>query len=173
MQDIPFQNQSNHVGASCTTRQVSDPQSFGSQNSGPINNPTNEQSAGTCPLFGSSRQPRQQNPYYTPQMDRPLSGNQTMNNPYISAQNPIQSPSMQGKAAATQVQPETSSATGDFVKGALIGAAVTYLLTNEKVQKALFQTVAKTSNLFQVGMEEVKERYEDAKAETAAKNMDV
>lgn len=53
----------------------------------------------------------------------------------------------------------------DFVKGALIGAAAAYLLSNKKVQESLFKTVAKGSSMFQMGMEELKERYEDAQAE--------
>jgi len=53
----------------------------------------------------------------------------------------------------------------DFLKGALIGAAAGYLLTNKKVQESLFKTVAKGSSMFQMGMEELKERYEDAQAE--------
>lgn len=53
----------------------------------------------------------------------------------------------------------------DFVKGALIGAAAAYLLTNKKLQESLFKTVAKGSSVFQMGMEELKERYEDAQAE--------
>lgn len=56
----------------------------------------------------------------------------------------------------------------DFVKGALIGAAAAYLLTNKKVQESLFKTVAKGSSMFQMGMEELKERYEDAQAEIDA-----
>ncbi len=53
----------------------------------------------------------------------------------------------------------------DFVKGALIGAAAAYLLSNKKVQESLFKTVAKGTTMFQMGMEELKERYEDAQAE--------
>ncbi|NQY94101.1 MAG: YtxH domain-containing protein [Campylobacteraceae bacterium] len=53
----------------------------------------------------------------------------------------------------------------DFLKGALIGAAAAYLLSNKKVQESLFKTVAKGSSMFQMGMEELKERYEDAQAE--------
>lgn len=57
----------------------------------------------------------------------------------------------------------------DFLKGALIGAAVTYLLTNKKAQETIFGAVGKGTELFQAGMEELKERYADvqaAKAET-------
>lgn len=61
--------------------------------------------------------------------------------------------------------------TGDFVKGALIGAVATYLLTNESAQKAIFKTVAKGTELFQSGIEEMKERMEDAKAELEAKKV--
>ena len=53
----------------------------------------------------------------------------------------------------------------DFLKGALIGAAATYILTNENAQRAIFKGFAKISTLFECGLEELKERYEDAKAE--------
>lgn len=58
--------------------------------------------------------------------------------------------------------------TTHFVVGVLAGALGAYLLTNENAQKALFKTVAKGSQAFQAGIEEIKERYEDAKAELAA-----
>ena len=58
--------------------------------------------------------------------------------------------------------------TSNFIKGALIGAVGAYLLTNEKAQKTIFKTVAKTTEMFQAGMEEMKERFEDAKAEMEA-----
>jgi hypothetical protein len=59
--------------------------------------------------------------------------------------------------------------TKQFVIGALIGAVGAYLLTNEKAQKNLFKTIAKGTEMFQAGIEEMKERFEDAKAELAAK----
>ncbi|AFL73346.1 hypothetical protein [Thiocystis violascens] len=52
-----------------------------------------------------------------------------------------------------------------FVKGLLIGAAVTYLVTNEQVQRTLIKGVVKTWSLLQGGVEEVKERFGDAAAE--------
>ena len=61
--------------------------------------------------------------------------------------------------------------TNDFIKGALIGAVATYILTNESAQKAIFKTVAKGSEMFQAGIEEIKERMEDAKAEIEAKKV--
>lgn len=146
------------------------------------NQSSDKQQTGTGSVFNTNRQSTPHNPYYAsfsnnaPQFDRQLFGNPTMNNPYISTQNPLQ-PSLQNpvlpNASTIQPLPEDTSATADFIKGALIGAAVTYLLTNEKIQDALFKTAAKSSTMFQTGMEEVKERYEDAKAEVAARNMDV
>lgn len=56
----------------------------------------------------------------------------------------------------------------DFLKGALIGAVATFILTNENAQKAIFKGFAKVSGLFEMGIEELKERYEDAKAEVHA-----
>ncbi len=71
----------------------------------------------------------------------------------------------------TSLVPDSLLGTFDtkhFVIGALVGALGTYLLTNEKAQKTLFKTVAKGAHAFQAGIEEMKERYEDAKAELAA-----
>lgn len=113
--------------------------------------------AGYCP-FGSSMR----NPYYN---NAQMNNQQPMYNPYITNTN--------NNMGANQPPPPAANAsngTGDFIKGALIGAAVTYLITNDKVQSALFKTAAKTTQLFQVGMEEIKERFEDAKAEVAAEN---
>lgn len=53
----------------------------------------------------------------------------------------------------------------DFLKGAFIGVVATFILTNKDAQSAIFKGFAKISNLFEMGIEELKERYEDAKAE--------
>jgi len=58
--------------------------------------------------------------------------------------------------------------TNQFLLGALIGVAGAYLLTNEKAQKAIFKTVAKGGAMFSAGLEEMKERFEDAQAELEA-----
>ncbi len=58
--------------------------------------------------------------------------------------------------------------TKHFLVGALIGVAGAYLLTNEKAQKAVFKTVAKGGAMFSAGLEEMKERFEDAQAELEA-----
>ena len=63
------------------------------------------------------------------------------------------------------------SAGADFIKGAVIGAAATWLLTNEKVQGALFKSIARLGGMFQGGIEELKEQYEDAQAEVMSEKM--
>ena len=93
------------------------------------------------------------------------------NNPYIGSQPTEEAPRDQGILDA--VSPDNLFAnfnTKQFVVGALIGAVGAYLLTNEKAQKNLFQAIAKGTEMFQAGLEEMKERYEDAKAELAAKS---
>ena len=57
----------------------------------------------------------------------------------------------------------------DFIKGAFIGVVATFILTNKDAQSAIFKGFAKISNLFEMGIEELKERYEDAKAEVDSK----
>lgn len=52
-----------------------------------------------------------------------------------------------------------------FLKGLLIGAAATYLVTNEGVQRAVIKGVVRTWSMLQGGIEEIKERFEDAEAE--------
>ncbi|MSN95815.1 hypothetical protein F1B92_01165 [Campylobacter sp. FMV-PI01] len=52
-----------------------------------------------------------------------------------------------------------------FFQGAVIGAVGAYLLTNEKAQQTLFKSILKINQLIQAGSEEIKERFEDAKAE--------
>ena len=53
----------------------------------------------------------------------------------------------------------------DYIKGALIGAVANFILTNENAKRTIFKGFAKVSGLFEAGIEELKERYEDAKAE--------
>lgn len=82
------------------------------------------------------------------------------NNPYINKEAPV-APSISNSLLGT-------FDTKHFVIGAVVGALGAYLLTNEKAQKAVFKTIAKGTQAFQSGIEEMKERYEDAKAELAA-----
>jgi hypothetical protein len=55
-----------------------------------------------------------------------------------------------------------------FLKGLLIGAAATYLVTNESVQRAAIKGAVKAWTLMQGGVEELKERFQDAEAELRA-----
>lgn len=55
-----------------------------------------------------------------------------------------------------------------FIKGTLIGAAAAYLLTNENVQRAAIKGAVKAWSLLQGGVEELKERFQDAEAEIRA-----
>ena len=84
-------------------------------------------------------------------------------NPYINSgvnQNFI------GQNTNAQEQNQSNSfLNGDFIKGALLGAALTYFLTNKNAQEGLFKAFGKGSELFSAGIEELKERYEDAKAQ--------
>jgi len=101
-------------------------------------------------------------------------------NPYINNQNQnSNAPQVQNEQNNNQhqnpyinnqpVQKEKSSFdTGNFLKGALIGAVGAYLLTNEDAQKKIFKTFAKGADMFGAGIEEMKERLEDAKAELEA-----
>ena len=99
-------------------------------------------------------------------------------NPYINNQN-SNAPQMQNEQNSNQNQnpyinnPQqqngnSSFDTGNFLKGALIGAVGAYLLTNEDAQKKIFKTFAKGADMFGAGIEEMKERLEDAKAELEA-----
>ncbi len=95
----------------------------------------------------NSAQNMGQNPYYN-------NNNNNMNN--------MQNQMPQGKKNSSLYG---SFDTSNFIKGALLGAVGAYLLTNEKAQKTIFKGAIKASDMFQAGMEEMKERFEDAKAE--------
>ena len=56
-----------------------------------------------------------------------------------------------------------------FWKGVLLGAALTLLVTNETVQKTLMKGTASVWTAAQSGVEEVKEKFEDVKAEIQQK----
>ena len=83
-------------------------------------------------------------------------------NPYINQQNSVE------PLPAAPASILGTFDTQKFLMGALVGAAGAYLMTNEKAQKALFKTFAKGSAMFGAGIEELKERYEDAQAELEA-----
>lgn len=96
-----------------------------------------------------------------------IQNTQLEQNPYINQQTNVDQNLNPISTSTTQTQSIFTN--GDFVKGALIGAAVTFLLTNKTAQETIFKAASKGSELFQAGMEELKERYEDAKAQMESK----
>ncbi|AXK48350.1 hypothetical protein CRU87_00370 [Aliarcobacter trophiarum LMG 25534] len=83
-------------------------------------------------------------------------------NPYI---NSSINQNFLGQNPNNQIQNQSNSLlNGDFVKGALIGAVATYVLTNKNAQESIFQAINKAKTLVTAGIEELKERIEDAKA---------
>jgi hypothetical protein len=66
---------------------------------------------------------------------------------------------------AQQQMPLLNFGNDRFLKGLLIGAAATYLLTNESVQRTAIKAVVQVWSTLQGGIEEAKERFHDAEAE--------
>lgn len=59
-----------------------------------------------------------------------------------------------------------------FIKGALVGAAAAYLLSNEAVQQNAIKAAVSAWSMLQGGIEEMKERFRDAEAELHAEAHD-
>jgi hypothetical protein len=57
-----------------------------------------------------------------------------------------------------------------LLKGVLVGAAVTLLVSNEPLQRAVIKTAVRGWNMVQGGFEEVKERFHDAQEEVRAEH---
>ena len=74
-------------------------------------------------------------------------------------------PPVYQQAAYPASRPTSVLSRDRFLKGLLIGAAATYLLTNEQVQRTAIKGVVQAWSLLQGGMEEIKERFGDAEAE--------
>lgn len=118
----------------------------------------------------------QNNPYIN-NIDPNANANQGLNQNQGANQNGLQNQGgLQQNTNNAQNTPNTissffssNSSQQDFLKGALIGAVATFILTNKDAQKAIFKGFAKISSLFEMGIEELKERYEDAKAEVDSK----
>lgn len=104
----------------------------------------------------------QQTPGYAPQMGA-AAPNQYWGPPPGYGY-PAQAPAYQGMPQ--RAQSSSSILPRDrFLKGLLIGAAATYLLTNEQVQRTAIKGALQAWSLLQGGLEEVKERFGDAQAE--------
>ena len=54
-------------------------------------------------------------------------------------------------------------------KGVILGAGITFLLTNDNVQKSVIKGAAKLYGLVQGGVQEIKEKFEDVQAEMRQK----
>lgn len=93
------------------------------------------------------------NPYINPNATTPTT------NPYINAA-PTQNPYIDSSDNSG-----SRFNTTEILTGALIGAAATYVLTNENIQKALFKGIVSMGDIIGGGLDEIKERFEDAKAE--------
>lgn len=61
--------------------------------------------------------------------------------------------------------PRTAFPSDRFVKGLVLGAVATYVLTNEDVQRTAIKSAVKLWSSLQGGVEELKERFQDAEAE--------
>ena len=69
-------------------------------------------------------------------------------------------------AATPARQPVNASTPRErFIRGLLIGGAAAYLLTNDTVQRAAIKGAVKAWSTLQGGVEELKERFQDAEAE--------
>ncbi|MBS5829116.1 MAG: YtxH domain-containing protein [Campylobacter concisus] len=96
-----------------------------------------------------------------------------MNNPYINEENANEVAAAQPSAVDNAINnaaqnlpfvPENFNAAG-FVKGLLLGGIAAYVLTNPKAQECVFKAIIKGGELINAGIEELKERFEDVKAE--------
>ena len=95
-----------------------------------------------------------------------------MQNPYINETASQSAPSAIDNAINNAAEnlpfvPENFNAAG-FVKGLLIGGIAAYVLTNPKAQECVLKAIVKGGALINAGIEELKERFEDVKAELEA-----
>jgi len=77
-------------------------------------------------------------------------------------------PSLANKGAVAVKPPFLNFTHPGFIKGAVAGAAVAYLMSNENLQNAAIKASVKAWLALQGSMEEMKERFKDAEAEIVA-----
>ncbi|WP_051958014.1 hypothetical protein [Desulfobacter vibrioformis] len=112
--------------------------------------------------------PNTQQMYY----QAPAQSHQTTPDPAAAAEPKVYA--VPQNYAVQQAPPATSSFLGldagsaTFWKGAILGAGVALLVTSETVQKAVVKAVSKGMAAASTGVEELKEKFEDAKAEVEA-----
>ena len=78
--------------------------------------------------------------------------------------------SYNGPSFANNLPQTYSSQSSQFWKGAVIGTGIALLLGNETVQKAMIKGATTLFSAAQAGVEEIKEKFEDIKAEMDQKN---
>lgn len=88
--------------------------------------------------------------------------------PYAAPYGAYPAPAYAPQSLAARGSPFLGLTNERFLKGVLIGAAATYLLTNESVQRTAIKGAVKLWGLVQGGVEEIKERFHDAEAELHA-----
>lgn len=81
---------------------------------------------------------------------------------------PAQAPANYVPAARPATFPGMNVTAPAFWTGAVVGAGLTLLVTNERVQKTMVKAVSRVMAATSSGIEEMKEKYEDAKAEVEA-----
>lgn len=128
--------------------------------------------------------PSQINPSYThtetAAQAYPNSCDHTQSPTYLHDQNQYQTPTASYAYASPEeaglAYPQPNAITnwynfsdGSYLKGFLVGAGVTLLVTNPTVQKSIVKGAVKIWSLFQGGVEEVKEQIQDVKAEMSQK----
>ncbi len=89
--------------------------------------------------------------------------------PYPQSQNYYNQYYPQAQAYPGGVSSWFAFSNSSYLKGLLLGAGVTLLLTNPTVQKTMVRGAVKLWSGVQYGMEEIKEQIQDMKAELSLK----
>jgi len=87
-----------------------------------------------------------------------------MNNPYINEEN-VASETAANNAAAAQPSAIDNAINNAAQHLLVLGGIAAYVLTNPKAQECVFKAIIKGGELINAGIEELKERFEDVKAE--------
>ncbi|WP_145108830.1 hypothetical protein [Cereibacter sediminicola] len=77
-------------------------------------------------------------------------------------------PTAQPTAQAAATPANASMLNGRFVAGLLVGGAITYVLSNEAVQRSVMRGAMQLWMGLQGGLQETRERFRDAEAEVRA-----
>ncbi|WP_027390318.1 YtxH domain-containing protein [Chrysiogenes arsenatis] len=101
--------------------------------------------------------------------------NRPNNDDYFRHQNPYLQGGQYGAQNGFMNQAKSAlfggSQSDRFIKGLLIGAAATFLLTNEKAQQAIIKAGVTLFSQVASSVEELKEKVEDARAEAEEQRM--